>query len=72
MESKLIILLVIILGVLAISQLVRIYELVSKLRNKQEHEITFRDNQLNAKLMFAFGIVQAGGLIYLMIKIMRK
>jgi cytochrome c oxidase subunit 2 len=68
MESKLIILLVIILGVLAVSQLVRIYELVSKLRNKQEHETTFRDNQLNAKLMFAFGIIQAGGLIYLMIK----
>ena len=68
MESKLIILLVIILGVLAISQLVRIYELVSKLRNKQEHEVTYRDNQLNAKLMFAFGIIQAGGLIYLMLK----
>ncbi|MDG1841468.1 MAG: cytochrome c oxidase subunit II transmembrane domain-containing protein [Crocinitomicaceae bacterium] len=68
MESKLIVLLVIILGVIAIAQLVRVYELVSKLRDKKEHEITYRDNQLNAKLMLAFMFIQSGGLIYLMLK----
>ena len=68
MESKLIVLLVIVLGVIAIAQMVRVYELVSKLRDKKEHEITFRDNQLNAKLMLAFMFIQAGGLIYLMLK----
>ena len=68
MESKLIILLVVILGVIAIAQLVRVYELVSKLRDRNEHEITYRDNHLNAKLMLAFMFIQAGGLIFLMIK----
>ena len=68
MESKLIILLSLFWECLLSPQLVRIYELVSKLRNKQEHEVTYRDNQLNAKLMFDFGIIQAGGLIYLMLK----
>ena len=68
MESKLIVLLVIVLGVIAISQMVRVYELVSKLRDKKEHEITYRDNHLNAKLMLAFMFIQAGGLIFLMLK----
>ena len=68
MESKLIVLLVIVLGVIAISQMVRVYELVSKLRDKKEHEITYRDNHLNAKLMLAFMFIQAGGLIFLMQK----
>ena len=68
MESKLIVLLVIVLGIIAIAQMVRVYELVSKLRDTKEHEISYRDNQLNAKLMLAFGPIQAGGLIYLMLK----
>ncbi len=68
MESKLIILLVIILGIIGIAQLVRVYELVSKLRDKKEHEITYRDNQLNSKLMLLFGILQSGSLIFLFLK----
>jgi cytochrome c oxidase subunit 2 len=54
MGGKLITLIVIVLGVIAIAQLVRVYELTSKLRNRGEHEVSQRDNNLNAKLMFGF------------------
>jgi cytochrome c oxidase subunit II len=65
MENKLIILLVIILGAVAIAQLVRVYELSSKLRKNGEHEISTRDNNLNAKMMFGFVIVFFASVIYL-------
>lgn len=68
MGSKLIALIVIVLGVIAIAQLVRVYELSSKLRNRGEHEVTTGDNNLNAKLMLAFMIFLFGGFIYLMAK----
>ena len=48
MGTKLVTVVVIVLGVLAISQLVRLYELSSKLRNRREEDITNRDNKLNA------------------------
>lgn len=66
MVTKLIILAVIVLGVIAVAQLMRVYELSSKLRNKSEAEISNRDNRLNANLMMAFMIVLFGGFIYLM------
>ncbi len=65
MENKLIILLVIILGAIAIAQLVRVYELSSKLRKSGEHEISSRDNNLNAKMMLGFMIVFFASVIYL-------
>lgn len=68
MESKLIIILIIVIGAIAISQLVRVYELTAKLRKHEEHEIPVRDNYLNAMLMLVFMVIQFGGLIYLMIK----
>lgn len=68
MISKLIVLFVIILGVVAIAQLVRLYELSSKIRNKGEHEISSRDNNLNAKLMLVFMVVLFGGFIWLMLR----
>ena len=46
--TKLIVLIVIILGVIAVAQLVRMYELSSKLRNRREEDIPNRDNRLNA------------------------
>lgn len=54
MGGKLITLIVIVLGVIAIAQLVRVYELTSKLRKSGEHEVTDRDNNLNGKMMFGF------------------
>jgi cytochrome c oxidase subunit 2 len=66
MGSKLIALIVIVLGAIAVAQLVRVYELSSKLRNRGEHEVSTGDNNLNAKLMLAFMIFFFGGFIWLM------
>ena len=68
MENKLIILIAVILGTIALSQLVRVYELSSKLRKTGEYEVSNRDNVLMARLMLIFMIFQFLGLIYLMIK----
>ena len=68
MENKLIILIAVILGTIALSQLVRVYELSSKLRKNGEYEVSNRDNVLMARLMLIFMIFQFLGLIYLMIK----
>ena len=66
MENKLIILLVIVLGAIAIAQLVRIYEISAKLRKNEEHEISHRDNNLNARMMFGFMLAFFAFFIYLM------
>lgn len=66
--EKIIILIVLITGVIAIAQLVRVYELTYKLKNRGEHEIPNRDNNLNAKLMLGFMMFQFLGFIYLMLK----
>jgi cytochrome c oxidase subunit 2 len=66
MSFKLITIVVIVLGVLAVSQLVRLYELSSKLRNRREEDVTNRDNKLNANLLLAFMIFFYAGFIYLM------
>lgn len=68
MVTKLIILLVLVLGIIAAAQLMRLYELSSKMRNVGEHDITKRDNRLNAGLMLTFMILLFGGFIWLMLK----
>ncbi len=65
---KLLILLVIILGVIAVLQLARVYELTAKLRNKREEEISYADNKLNGFLMIAFMVAFYISFIWLMIK----
>ena len=67
MGSKLIALIVIVLGVVAIAQLVRLYELSSKLRNEGEHETNSRDNQMNARMFLIFMAVLYIGFIWLML-----
>ena len=68
MVTKLIILLVIVLGIVAAAQLMRLYELSSKMRKEGEHDITKRDNSLNAWLMLIFMISLFLGFIWLMLK----
>lgn len=68
MGSKLIILIVILLGVIAVAQLVRMYELSSKLNNKKENDFNIRENNLNGKLLFGFMLFQFFGFIYLMLR----
>jgi cytochrome c oxidase subunit II len=63
--TKLIILIVIILGVIAIAQLVRMYELSSKLRNRREEDIPNRDNRLNATLLLVFMFAFFASVLYL-------
>jgi cytochrome c oxidase subunit 2 len=65
--EKIIILIVLVTGVIALAQLVRVYELTYKLKNRGEHEIPNRDNNLNAKLMLGFMAFQFLGFIYLML-----
>lgn len=66
--EKLIILIVIILGAIALAQLIRVYELSSKLRKSGEHEINNKDNHINGLLMFVFMILSFVGFFYLMLK----
>ena len=66
MVTKLITLGVIVLGVVALAQLMRVYELSSKLRKTGEHDISNRDNMVNAKLWIAFMVFLYGGFIWLM------
>jgi cytochrome c oxidase subunit 2 len=63
---KLIIVLVILLGIVALAQLMRVYELSAKLRNKKEEEISLSDNKMNATFMLLFMFVFFGGFIWLM------
>jgi cytochrome c oxidase subunit 2 len=63
--GKLMILLVVVLGAIAVAQLVRVYEYTQKLKKTGEHDINDRDNNLNAWLMLIFNWFQFGGLIYL-------
>lgn len=68
MENKLMMILIVVIGAIALAQLVRVYELTSKLRQTGEHEIPNRDNVFNSKLMLLFMIFQFGGFIYLVAK----
>ena len=68
MVTKLIILLVIVLGVIALAQLMRVYELSSKLSQKVESDISNRDNRMNAKFMLVFMILLFAGFVWLMLK----
>lgn len=55
--TKLLIVLVLILGILAIAQLARVYELTSSLRGKREEDISPADNRMNGRLMWLFLVV---------------
>ncbi|MBP6311476.1 MAG: cytochrome c oxidase subunit II [Flavobacteriales bacterium] len=52
--TKLLILFVVVMGVLAIAQLARVYELTARLTGKREEDISPADNRMNAMLMWAF------------------
>lgn len=67
-SNKLFVLIAIVLGVIAIAQLVRVYELSSKLRKEGEHETNSRDNKLNARMMLVFMGFLFIGFIWLMAK----
>lgn len=68
MGSKLIILLVIVLGVIAVAQLVRVNELTNKHTKRKAGEVPHRDNILNANLMLLFMVFFYASFIWLMLK----
>ena len=68
MGSKLIVLLVIILGVIAIAQLMRVNELTAKHTKRREEEIPHRDNIFNANMLLVFMILFYALFIWLMLK----
>src|SRR5690606_19906795 len=66
--SKLLILIVVVLGILAVAQLARVYELTSRLRGKREEEISDADNRMNATLMWLFPFAYFGFFLWLVVK----
>jgi len=66
--DKLLIVLIILLGIVAIAQMMRVYELSSELRNKKEEEISEGDNKLNATLMLVFMIVFYASFIWMLVE----
>lgn len=53
---KFIVLIVVVLAILAVAQLTRIHELMSKLRNRNETDVDYKDNKMNANLLLVFGV----------------
>lgn len=64
---KLLILLVVVVGIIAVAQLARVYELTAKLRKTREEEISYADNRLNAFLWLVFMVLFYAGVIYLFV-----
>jgi len=59
-----IVLLVIALGVYAFIQLAAVMQLTTSLKGNEEEVVTEKDNKINAKLMFLFGILFFGFFIW--------
>lgn len=52
--GKLLVVLVLMIGIIAIAQMMRVYEISSKLRGKKEEEVSHSDNVFNANMMLIF------------------
>ena len=65
--TKLLILIVVVLGILAVAQLARVYELTAKLRGKREEDISPADNRMNASLMWLFPVAYFGFFLWLVL-----
>lgn len=64
MGTKLIILLVIVLAIVAIAQLLKMYDSIIAIRGKREEEIDLRTNNLHASLMIVFLVIFMGSFVY--------
>lgn len=65
MGMKFVVLVVIVLAVIAIAQIMRVYELSSKIRGKREEDVDLRVNNINASLMMVFLILFFGSFIWM-------
>ncbi len=68
MSFKLIIIVAIVLGIIAIAQLVRMSEMSAKLFDRREEDVPVRDNKMNANLMLGFMMFFYIGFFWLMAK----
>lgn len=66
--TKLLILIVVVLGILAVAQLARVYELTSKLRGKREEDISAGDNRFNGRMMWLFAVAYFGFFLWLVVE----
>ena len=66
--EKLLIVLVVMVGVIAIAQMMRVYEISAKMRGKKEEEISHSDNVFNANMMIVFMLAFYGMFFWLMAK----
>ena len=62
---KLLILLVVVIGLVAIVQLAKVYQLTSSLRERREEDISEADNRLNGGLFLAFMVLFYASVIWL-------
>ena len=65
MGMKFVVLVVIVLAVIAIAQIMRVYELSSKIRGKREEDVDLRVNNINASLMMVFLILFFGSFFWM-------
>jgi cytochrome c oxidase subunit II len=63
--DKLLLIVIIVLGIIAVAQLARVYELAAAIRNKREEDISLADNKLNANLWLLFMFLFYGFVIWL-------
>lgn len=68
MGMKLIVLVVIVLAVIAVAQLMRVYDLSAKLKGHKEEDINIKTNNINAGLMLVFMAIFFGSLFYMLFK----
>lgn len=68
MGTKLIVIIALVLGAVAIAQLMRLYEASIKMSKSDESEVNSKDNNLNGKLMLAFMAFLFLGFIWLMMR----
>lgn len=64
---QLLILLVVIVGIVAIGQLAKVYEISSRLSGRREEDITHADTRMNANLWLVFMLIFFAATIYLYI-----
>ncbi|MBL8003007.1 MAG: cytochrome c oxidase subunit II [Flavobacteriales bacterium] len=64
--TKLLIIAVLVLGVLAVVRLSRVYELTATLRGKREEHISDRDNRMNARFMWLFCVLYFAFFLWLL------
>lgn len=66
MGMKFVVLVVIVLAVIAVAQIMRVYELSSKIRGSREEDINLRTNNINASLMLVFLLVFFGSFFWML------